>query len=77
MPPYEISDWYCVVINGTTSGTAGTETTHAHGAGTTPRCYVILPRGNGIVYESKAADQTNIYLKGSAASLPFTALVFC
>jgi len=63
-------------ITGTTSGTAGTQTSHAHGGGVAPKCYVILMRSNGVVYESAAPDATNIYVKGSAASLNFTAVLF-
>jgi hypothetical protein len=63
-------------ISGTTSGTVGTQTTHAHGGGTIPACYWIKPKSNGVVYESAVADATNVYVKGSAASLTFEAILF-
>jgi hypothetical protein len=63
------------VITGTTSGTIGTQTTHAHGGGFVPFTYSIRSKGNGVVYESAPADSTNIYVKGSAASLAFEAVI--
>ncbi len=65
-----------IIITGTTNATANTETAFPHGGGNLPRFYEILARGNGLVYESKAPDNTNIYLKGAAASIPFTAYVY-
>lgn len=62
-------------ISGTTSGTPGTETSHAHGLGYTPKRTYIMPTSNGVIYQSKAPDSTNIYVKGSAASLTFNAYV--
>jgi len=64
------------VISGTTSATIGTETSHAHG-GTrgVPKMYLIKTKKSGNVYESKAADATYIYLKGSAASITFDAII--
>lgn len=76
MPAALLGDWQAVIITGTTDAVAGTESAHAHQGGTTPRTYLVLSRGNGFIYESKAPDATNVYLKGSAASLPLTALVF-
>ena len=76
MPPTLFNASSFVVVTGTTSATANTTTTHAHQGGTTPRCYVILQRGNGVVYEAAAPDATNLSMRGSVASLPFTAIVF-
>jgi hypothetical protein len=64
------------IISGTTSATIGTQTTHAHGGGKIPLFYDIKPKSNGVVYESAVADATNIYVKGSAASLTFDAILF-
>jgi hypothetical protein len=61
------------VITGTTSGTVGTQTAHAHGLGATPFTYNIRMKSNGVVYESAVPDATNIYVKGSVASLAFEA----
>ena len=66
-----LSVLYYVKISGVSSATIGTETTHAHLLANIPLWYIILPLGNGVVYESKAADQTNIYIKASAASISF------
>lgn len=63
------------VVSGTTSATPGTQTAHAHGLNKTPDRVVITPKGNGVVYVSAAADGTNIYVTGSAASVPFDAWV--
>ena len=64
------------IIGGTTSATIGTQTTHAHGGGKVPAFYFILPKSNGVIYQSAVADATNIYVKGSAASLTFDAIVY-
>lgn len=63
-------------ISGTTSGTIGTQTTHAHGGGKVPAFIVLLPTSNGVIYQSAVPDATNIYVKGSAASLTFTAICY-
>ena len=62
-------------ISGTTSGSIGTETSHPHYLGKTPSYVFITPTSNGIIYQSKSADKTNIYVKGSASSLTFDAYV--
>jgi hypothetical protein len=64
-----------IKISGTTSATAGTQTTHGHGQGI-PRAVAITSKGNGVVYLSAAPDSTNIYVKGSANSLDFDAILF-
>ncbi len=69
------SFWY-TIITGTTSATIGTQTTHAHGLGTIPRMYSLLERGAGTIYEGAAPDNINLYLKGTVASLNFTAVVW-
>ena len=62
-------------ISGTTDGTAGTQTSHPHYLGRIPSFVFITPTSNGVVYQSATADKTNIYVKGSAASLTFNAYV--
>jgi hypothetical protein len=39
-----------------------TQTTIAHGLGGTPTVVIISPRGVSFVFESQAADGTNVYL---------------
>ena len=64
-----------VVVSGTTDASAGTQSAHAHGLGYTPKRVQLLPKGNGVIYQSAAPDATNIYVKGSANSLTFDAYV--
>jgi len=65
------------VISGTTSSTIGTQTTHAHGSSRgIPKGFAIKVKSNGVVYQSAVADATNIYVKGSAASLTFDLIIF-
>ena len=63
------------VISGTTSGTIGTQTSHAHGLKFVPLFYWVRCRSNGVVYFSAIPDVSNFYVKGSAASLNFDILV--
>lgn len=63
------------IISGTTSPTANTETAHAHGGNTTPKIYLIKNKKTGVIYESKPADATNIYLKSGTTSVTFDALI--
>jgi copper homeostasis protein CutC len=39
-----------------------TQTTIAHGLGSTPSVVIISPRGVSFVYESQEADATNVYM---------------
>lgn len=39
-----------------------TQTSIAHGLSGTPSVVIIVPRGVSFVYESQAADGTNVYL---------------
>lgn len=64
------------IISGTTSPTIGTQTSHAHGMARVPTFWFIKGKSNGLVYESAVADATNVYVKGSAASLTFDAILF-
>ena len=64
-----------VKITGTTSATPGTQTTHPYSMGGRPIAVLILFKGNGVVYQSAAPDKRNIYVKGSAASLAFEAVL--
>lgn len=64
-----------VKVTGTTSATAGTETTHAHTLGAVPDFVSLTPKANGTLYWTTAPDATNIYLKSSGTSTPFEALV--
>lgn len=62
-------------VSGTTNATAGTQDSYPHGLPYIPTTVIVTPKGNGIVYETQAADATNIYLTGSAVSLTFDAYV--
>lgn len=63
-------------VTGTSHGTPGTQTTHAHGLGRTPRMVIFEKIANDVsIYESAAADGTNISVKSSAATQSFTAWV--
>ena len=46
----------------------GTQTTVAHGLSYTPNKVLIKPRSNQTVWESQAADGTNVYLTASASA---------
>lgn len=76
MPTLDPQDLQIAILTGTTSGTANTTTTHAHGGGIVPRFYTLLSRGNGLLYEAAAPDQTNISVRSPATSIPFTAIVW-
>jgi len=65
----------CRIITGTTSGSAGTETSHAHYLSKTPNIVLLLTEANATIYKSKASDPTNFYVKSSGTSTPFTAFV--
>jgi len=62
-------------ITSVTHATPGTETTHAHTLGQVPGYIALTSKGNGTVYLATAADASNFYVRGSAASLTFDALV--
>jgi len=62
-------------ISGTTHASGGTETSHKHYLGGIPSFVFITPTSNGTIYQSKSADKTNIYVKGSASSLTFDAYI--
>ena len=62
-------------VSGTTNAASGTQNAYAHGLGYVPTTVLVTPKGNGVVYESQAADATNIYLSASAASINFDAYV--
>lgn len=76
MPYTQFDGMWWGQVTGTTSPTVGTTTTHAHSGGVTPKGYIILSRGNGVVYEATSPDAINISVRGSAASIPFTAMLF-
>lgn len=65
------------IVTGTTSATAGTQTTHPHGLPITPvnTHVMILSKGAGVVYMSADPDETNIYVKGEVASEDFVAWI--
>jgi len=73
---YPLSCLNVKAVIGTTSATVGTQTTHAHGLALVPKFYLILPKGPGEVYQGASPNETNIYIKGSAASIPFTLIIF-
>lgn len=65
------------ILQGVTHLNIGTETAHPHGLGRAPSHWSIKSKANGVVYESATpADETNIYVKGSAASLEFEAVCY-
>ena len=39
-----------------------TQTSIAHGLSSTPSVVIIVPRGVSFIYESQAADATNVYM---------------
>lgn len=45
-----------------------TQTTIAHGLGGTPSVVIISPRGVSFVYESQAADGTNVYMTAAGVT---------
>ena len=67
------------IVTGTTSATPGTRTSHAHGMNYTPTIVIVVPAGvNGDTADAASVplvsvDATNITVKGSAASVNFTA----
>jgi hypothetical protein len=73
MPTIEAAQLQIILVLGTTSPTIGTQTSHAHTAGIPPRFYTIKSKAAGVVYESAPSDQTNIFIKGTVASLAFEA----
>lgn len=66
------------IIESTCHASAGTESAHAHtlGGSIVPLFYLVLPLESTKVYESKAADAINIYLKSDTNSAAFRAIVF-
>lgn len=62
-------------ITGTTNATAATQTAYPHGLGYAPKTVLVTPQGNAAIWESQAADATNIYLSASAAAIAFAAYV--
>ena len=70
--PLSHSYIFSKIITGTTSASAGTETTHTHTLNRDPSFVFITSQSNGVVYlTSKSKD--DIKVKGSASSLNFTA----
>jgi len=45
-----------------------TQTTIAHGLSGTPSVVIICPRGVSFVYESQAADGTNVYMTAAGVT---------
>ena len=45
-----------------------TQTTIAHGLSGTPSVVIISPRGVSFVYESQAADATNVYMTAAGVT---------
>lgn len=56
---------------GVTHATPGTEVAIPHGLGVLPGAVLLMPASNGVIYLSPEPDETNFYVKGSAASLDF------
>lgn len=65
------------IITYTSDATPGTQTTVAHGLGKTPTGYIPISKDKAAdVYNTAAADNTNLYLKCSVASATVKLLVF-
>ena len=60
------------IITGTTSASAGTETTHTHIMKRNPSFVFITSQSNGVVYLTSKST-ADIKVKGSVSSLNFTA----
>jgi hypothetical protein len=58
-----------------TGSVAASQLSVPHGLGYTPQTVIIKPRGNAVIWESQAADATNVYLTASVAG-PTNADVF-
>jgi len=76
MPYVPLNNTLWGLITGTTSATANTTTTHAHNGGVAPKFYLLLSRGNGLIYEAAIPDATNISVRSPGVSIPFTAILF-
>ena len=69
------------VISGTTSGTAGTRSNHAHGLNYIPTLAIVVPVGaddnsnNAAVVSLVSIDATNIVVKSSGTSIAFKVYV--
>lgn len=48
-------------------GISTTQQAYKHGLGQIPNVVILSPTSNGIVWQSQAADNTYIYLKGSTS----------
>lgn len=80
MPTYIYDKCTVVVLDGISSATAGTQTTHAHGnpngLGIPDSITFISKNQNGFAYQGAEPDGTNIYVKASIASLNFRAIIY-
>lgn len=47
----------------------------AHGLGTTPQAVIIEMTSNGAIWQSQAADATNVYLTAAAANTTCNVMV--
>jgi len=65
------------IVTGTTSATAGTQTSHAHGLGIAPDVnhIMILSKGAGVVYLSALPTDTYIFVKSTGSSIDFAAWI--
>ena len=63
-------------ISGTTSGTADTETTHAHSMSFTPTLFNIVVKDSGSIYFSSDPDGTNFYVSSPETSLDFDIFIY-
>lgn len=57
------------------NATVDTQSAYPHGLPYVPTTVLVTPKGNGVVWESQAADATNVYFTASVASLAFDAYV--
>lgn len=67
-----------VFISGTTDGTPGTESSHAHTLGRVPRGILVLGKDKAAhIYDgSSANDASNVYVRSDVATVAFKAYVF-
>lgn len=66
----------CTITTVTTSGVPGTVTTIAHGLARTPIGYIVLSKDKAAhIYNTTAADGTNVYIKSDVATVTVKLLI--
>lgn len=65
------------LVTYTTNAAAGTQDTVAHDLGYVPKGYIPVDKSAAVdIYTGAAANDTNLYLKATVASVTVTLLVF-